>query len=164
MMKRPSFMNSTSHLGRLPLPLRARSISGSAVSAIPPSTGPQKLREPPMLQKNLLWFFGVMGVMFLFAEVTDFNDPVADFTYVKNGIFYMLYYFMYLRCRQDEKTTRQMIIWIMIIAAVAGLEAIREGFDYGIGKYNPFRRASGPFGEDWHHANRAGVASGSRST
>jgi O-antigen ligase len=46
---------------------------------------------------------------------------------------------------------------IMIIAAVAGLEATREGFDYGFGKYNPFRRASGPFGVDWHNANRAGV-------
>ncbi len=37
------------------------------------------------------------------------------------------------------------------------MQAIREGLDYGFGKYNPFRRASGPFGEDWHNANRAGV-------
>jgi len=115
------------------------------------------LREPPILQRPLFWFFGVMFAMFLFAEVTDFNDLVADFTYVKNAIFYPLYYFLYLRCRQDQKTTRWLIIWCLIIAAVAGVEAIREGFDYGIGKYNPFRRASGPFGEDWHHANRAGV-------
>ena len=49
----------------------------------------------------------------------------------------------------DEKETRQLIIVIMCsVAAVAGLEAIREGLDYGIGKYNPFRRASGPFGAD----------------
>lgn len=118
---------------------------------------PIALREPPILQKALLSFFGAMAVAFVWAEVTDFNDPVADFTYLKNGVFYPLYYFMYLRCRQDEKTTRSLIIWILIIAAVAGLEGFREGFDYGFGKYNPFRRASGPFGEDWHHANRAGV-------
>ena len=115
------------------------------------------LREPPILQKALLCFFGALFVAFLWAEVTAFNDPVADLTYLKNACFYPLYYFMYLRCKQDEKTTRWLIIWIMVIAAVAGLEAIREGFDYGIGKYNPFRRASGPFGTDWHQANRAGV-------
>ena len=34
---------------------------------------------------------------------------------------------------------------------------MREGIDYGFGAYNPMRRASGPFGEDWHNANRAGV-------
>ncbi len=115
------------------------------------------LREPPILQKALLYLFGALFVAFLWAEVTAFNDPVADLTYLKNACFYPLYYFMYLRCKQDEKTTRWLIIWIMVIAAVAGLEAIREGFDYGIGKYNPFRRASGPFGTDWHQANRAGV-------
>jgi O-antigen ligase len=45
----------------------------------------------------------------------------------------------------------------MIIAAVAGLEGLREGLDYGFGKFRADRRASGPFGTDWHNANRAGV-------
>ncbi len=116
-----------------------------------------ELEEPPMLQKALLWFFGAMGLAFVFAEVTSFGDIIADITYLKNGIFYPLYYWMYRRCKMDQKTTRWLIIFIMVVAAVAGVEAIREGFDYGFGKYNPFRRASGPFGEDWHHANRAGV-------
>jgi hypothetical protein len=115
------------------------------------------LREPPVLQKALLTFIIAMGVMFVWAEVTASGDLIADLTYVKNACFYPLYYWMYLRCKQDEKTTRWMIVFVLVVAAVAGVEAIREGIDYGFGKYNPFRRASGPFGEDWHNSNRAGV-------
>jgi O-antigen ligase len=111
----------------------------------------------PILKKRLLWFYGALVLAFLWAQVLGPRDFVDDLTYLKTALFFPLYYFLYLNCRQDEKTTRQLIIWIMVIAAVAGLEAIREGIDYGFGKYNPLRRASGPFGVDWHHANRAGV-------
>jgi len=111
----------------------------------------------PILKRRLLWFYGALGLAFLWAQVLAPREIIDDLVYLKTALFYPLYYFLYLNCRQDEKTTRQLIIWIMIIAAVAGLEAIREGLDYGFGKYNPFRRASGPFGVDWHHANRAGV-------
>jgi hypothetical protein len=113
--------------------------------------------EKPILQRALFIFFGALTLAFLWAQVRDLKDIVGDVTYLKNALFYPLFYFVYLRCRMDEKTTRLLIILVMIVAAVAGLEAIREGIDYGFGKYNPFRRASGPFGEDWHQANRAGV-------
>ena len=111
----------------------------------------------PILQRALLIFFGALTFSFLWAQLRGPKDFIADITYLKNALFFPLFYFLYLRCKQDEKTTRQLIIWIMVIAAVAGLEAIREGIDYGFGKYNPMRRASGPFGVDWHNANRAGV-------
>ena len=39
---------------------------------------------------------------------------------LKNALFVPLFYFLYLRCKMDEKTTRWLIIWIMVIAAVAG--------------------------------------------
>jgi O-antigen ligase len=111
----------------------------------------------PILQKPLIFFFAALTFAFLWGQITRSDDFIVDLTYYKNAIFFPLFYFLYLRCRQDEKTTRQLIICIMIVAAVAGLEAIHEGLEYGIGKYNPFHRASGPFGEDWHNANRAGV-------
>jgi len=111
----------------------------------------------PILRKRLLIFYGVLVFAFLWAQVTGARDFIDDITYLKTALFFPLYYFLYLKCRQDEKTTRQLIIWVLIIAAVAGLEGLREGLDYGFGKYNAFRRASGPFGTDWHHANRAGV-------
>jgi O-antigen ligase len=113
--------------------------------------------ERPILQNAILYFYGALTFAFLWAQVRAGKDFVADITYLKTALFFPLFYFLYFKCRQDEKTTRQLIIWVMIIAAVAGLEAIHEGIDYGFGKYNPFRRASGPFGVDWHNANRAGV-------
>ncbi|HWE28113.1 MAG TPA: O-antigen ligase family protein [Polyangia bacterium] len=111
----------------------------------------------PMLQKPLLYFFAALTFSFLWGQWRHPTDFLDDLTYYKNALFFPLFYFIYLRCRQDEKTTRQLIITIMFVAAVAGLEAIREGLAYGFGTYNPFHRASGPFGEDWHNANRAGV-------
>jgi O-antigen ligase len=111
----------------------------------------------PILRKPLLYFFGALTFAFLWAQVRAPKDFIVDATYLKNALFYPLFYFLYLKCKQDEKTTRQLIIMVMIVAAVAGLEGVREGIDYGFGKYNPMRRASGPFGVDWRNANRAGV-------
>ena len=111
----------------------------------------------PMLYKPLMYFYGALTLAFLWAQVRAFGEIIDDLTYWKNALFFPLFYFLFLRCRQDVKTTRWLIIWVLVIAAVAGLEGLREGLDYGFGKFNPYRRASGPFGDDWHNANRAGV-------
>jgi O-antigen ligase len=111
----------------------------------------------PILKKSLLLFFAALGFAFLWAQVRAPGDLMLDLTYLKNAVYFPLFYFLYRNCKQDEKTTRWLIVWILVIAAVAGLEAAREGFDYGFGKYNATRRASGPFSVDWHGANRAGV-------
>lgn len=116
-----------------------------------------ELEEPPILHTPLIIFFGSLTLAFLWAQLTASRDFIDDLTYLKNACFYPLYYWMYRRCKVDEKTTRWLIIFVLVVAAVAGVEAIREGFDYGFGKYNPFRRASGPFGDNWRQANRAGV-------
>jgi O-antigen ligase len=118
---------------------------------------PDEVTERPMLQKPLLFFFGTITFAFLWGLVRGTSDFLDDITYFKNALFFPLFYFIYVRCKQDEKSTRDLIIWILVIAAVAGLEATRQGIGFGFGKYNPFHRASGPFGEDWHNANRAGV-------
>ncbi|MGZ3437915.1 MAG: hypothetical protein ACXVDD_00275, partial [Polyangia bacterium] len=118
---------------------------------------PDTIEVSGMLRKPLLILYGALTLAFLIAIVFDAGDFLADATFLKNALFFPLFYFIYLHCKQDEKTTRWLIIWIMVIAAVAGLEAIREGFDYGFGKYNPMHRASGPFSTDWRGANVAGV-------
>jgi hypothetical protein len=111
----------------------------------------------PMLKSGLLWFYGGLTFGFLLAIINGGREFLEFATYYKNALFYPLFYFVYFKCRQDEKTTRRLIICIMVVAAIAGVEAIREGLDYGFGRYAPNRRASGPFGVDWHNANRAGV-------
>jgi hypothetical protein len=118
---------------------------------------PDQIETEGILRKPLLRFYIAITFAFLWAQVRSPRDFMDDATYFKNALFFPLFYFLFLRCRQDLKTTRLLILWILVIAAVAGLEAFREGLDYGFGRFNPYRRASGPFGEDWHHANRAGV-------
>ena len=141
----------------IPAVAPANLLMAAVLVALAFQTDPLPLTQKPKLQRAFLLFFAALALAFLWAEIRIQRDFVEDLTYLKNAIFFPLNYFIYLRCRQDEKSTRQLIIWIMIIAAVAGLEAIREGISFGFGKYNPFHRASGPFGEDWHNANRAGV-------
>jgi O-antigen ligase len=118
---------------------------------------PDEIEVEGQLKRPMLLLMGMLTFGFLLAQILEFDDFVADATAWKNNLFFLLFYFLFLHCRQDEKTTRQLIIWVMVIAAVAGVEAIREGFDYGFGKYNPMRRASGPFGTDWRASNVAGV-------
>ncbi|MFS8136508.1 MAG: O-antigen ligase family protein [Thermomonas sp.] len=75
----------------------------------------------------------------------------------KEAAFYPLFYIVFRRCRLDLAGTRQLIIVTMVVAAVAGVQAIRQGLDYGIGHYNETHRAAGPFGHDYKMANLAGA-------
>jgi hypothetical protein len=111
----------------------------------------------PFLTNAILYFFGALTFAFVWAELREPGNFLDDFTYIKNALFAPLFYFIFLKCKQDLKTTRLLMLWVLVIAAVAGLEGFVEGIDYGFGNFNPFRRASGPFGVDWHNANRAGV-------
>jgi len=105
----------------------------------------------------LTGLFAALTFGFVLAQITLPIDLMADFTYLKNAIFYPLLYFVYRRCREDQRGTRQLIILVLVVAVIAGLEAVREGLDYGIANYAETRRASGPFGVDYRTANRAGV-------
>lgn len=109
------------------------------------------------LTAPLLALFAMLVFGFLFAQVFAPENIISDVVYLKNAIFYPLFYFIYRNCRQDLAFTRKLIILVMIVAAVAGLEAIRQGLAYGIGNYSDAARASGPFGTDSSNANLAGV-------
>lgn len=121
------------------------------------SRGRDIVRTPAVLRNAILLFFAMLTVGFFIAQARAPGNFMADVTYLKNAMFAPLLYFMYLHCKQDRKTTRLLIIAIMVVAAIAGVQAIRQAFDYGIGSFVESHRASGPFGEDYHNANRAGV-------
>lgn len=78
-------------------------------------------------------------------------------TNLKEAMFYPLFYLVFRRCRLDLAGTRQLVILTMVVAAVAGAQAIRQGLDYGLGGYQETHRASGPFGGDYRNANFAGA-------
>jgi O-antigen ligase len=109
------------------------------------------------LTPALLAYFTMLVAGFFLAQFTQPDDWGNDLTWLKNFIFYPLLYFVYRSCRLSAPNTRRLIILVMIVAAVAGLEAVREALNYGYGRYAETRRASGPFGPDYHNANRAGV-------
>ncbi len=75
----------------------------------------------------------------------------------KEAAFYPLFYIVFRRCRLDLAGTRQLIIVTMAVVALAGVQAIRQGLDYGLGHYNETHRAAGPFGHDYRMANLAGA-------
>ncbi len=129
------------------------------VAALAVSHPPKELAPSGqgMLTPALLSLFAVLTMGLVIAIWSMPLRFMDDFTYIKNAIFYPLFYFVYRRCGQNLQGTRQLIIFVMIVAAVAGVEAIREGLQYGIGHYAETHRASGPFGVDYHDANRAGV-------
>ena len=76
---------------------------------------------------------------------------------LKNSVFFMCLYFVFFHAVQDETSLRYMFYTVLFVAAVAGLEAIREGIDYGFGVYGETKRAAGPFGTNYKASNLAAV-------
>ena len=114
-------------------------------------------RSQGELTAPLLALFALLFLGFLFAQIATPGNILEDVVYLKNAIFYPLFYFIYRNCRQDLAFTRKLIILMMIVVAIAGLEAIRQGLAYGIGNYSDATRASGPFGDTSNNANLAGI-------
>jgi O-antigen ligase len=110
-----------------------------------------------ILTPSLLFFFAMLMLAFAIAQMRAPQDSLAYIIYLKTALFSPLLYFLYLRCGQDLKNTRLLIIAVMVVAAVAAVQAIRQGLDYGIGTFYESHRASGPFGSNYASANRAGV-------
>lgn len=116
-----------------------------------------EIASPGILKGAILFFFSMLVLAFVIAQFRAPGDFMLDLTYLKNAMFSPLLYFMYLHSKQDKKNTRILIITIMVVSAIAAVQAIRQGFDYGFGTFVESHRAAGPFGENYRDANRAGV-------
>ncbi len=111
----------------------------------------------PSLGTPLRLYFLALTIATAVAMVARPQVPMEDLTYLKTLIFYPLYYFLFYYAVRDIKTARRLILLVFVIALLAGLEAVKEGLDYGIGGYSETHRSAGPFGPDFRSANRAGV-------
>ena len=110
------------------------------------------------LKGALIFFFAAITLAFVISLGRGgINPPMEVATYYKNALFFPLLYFLALRSRLNAEHSRQMMILILVVAALGSFQAVRQGLDYGLGNYVDTRRASGPFGVDWKMANRAGV-------
>ncbi|MDO5102165.1 MAG: O-antigen ligase family protein [Lautropia sp.] len=94
---------------------------------------------------------------FVIGQVYDSSVMMLDLTALKNSIFFMALYFVFFHAVRDEQTILRLFFMILFVAAVAGLEAIKEGIDYGFGVYGETKRAAGPFGADYKASNLAAV-------
>jgi O-antigen ligase len=109
------------------------------------------------LRSPILLYFVTVVAAWVVARARGDGDALSDATWLKNALFYPLFYFLALRSRLDLRQTRQMIVLVFAVAALAAVQAIRQGLDYGFGSFVETHRASGPFGTSFAMANRAGV-------
>jgi O-antigen ligase len=103
-----------------------------------------------MLCTALVWAF-VVGV------TRDASQWVGDLTALKNSIFFPLMFFFFYHAIRDKTSARIVFAALIGVATLAGLEAIREGLDYGALTFEETKRAAGPFGPDYKAANLAAV-------
>lgn len=108
------------------------------------------------LTAPLVALFLTLAMAFVSTLWDDVSHAREGLIELKNLIFYPLLYFVYRRCRQDLRSTRQLIFLVLLVAAGAAVEAIAEGLQFEFGRFVDTQRAAGPFG-DSRMANRAGV-------
>lgn len=127
-----------------------------AVPLFAPANAP-RLAGPGRLTPALMIFFLAMIVAFFVAQARAPGNVMDDVTELKSAIFYPLFYFIYRNCRLDLSGTRQLIVLCLVVAAVAAIDAIREGVAANAFlAYSEQQRSSGPFGVDARAANLAG--------
>jgi O-antigen ligase len=114
-------------------------------------------KTPPPLKGAFYFIFFVLVMAFLTGQVYDTSLFAEDFTALKNMIFFMLFYFLYHRAVQDEKTLRMLFITLMVVTFVASIQGLRQALDYGIASYNETRRVAAPFGWGVSNANRSAI-------
>ena len=112
---------------------------------------------PTPLKGVFIAYFCMLGWAFLAGQISDPSMMVDDLTALKNSVFFLCLYFVFFHAVRDETSLRHMFYAVCVVAAVAGLEAIREGIDYGFGVYGETKRAAGPFGSNYKASNLAAV-------
>ena len=113
--------------------------------------------EATPLKGVFIAYFCMLGWGFLVGQITDRSLIMEDLTAMKNSIFFMCLYFVFFHGARDETSIRHLFYAVLFVAAIAGLEAIREGIDYGFGVYGETKRAAGPFGSNYKASNLAAV-------
>jgi O-antigen ligase len=118
------------------------------------SDGPPVARG--MLTSPLLFWFFTLAIAFFIAQAMRPMSLLDDLVYLKNVVFYPLFYFVFRLCRQDLKGTRLLIYLTLAVAVAAGIDAAIDGLSFDISSYSDQQRTAGPFGEK-NASNRAGV-------
>src|SRR5690349_3188782 len=92
---------------------------------------PDMLRPSRMLMP-LLALSITMVLGFLSAQWHDLSEFEKDLREAKVAILFPLLYWVYLRSGLSLKHTRQLIILVLLVAVVAGLEAVYQGLSFNL--------------------------------
>lgn len=117
---------------------------------------PPHLARPSLLWPPLLALFMAMLVGFIAAHWHDLSNAEADLRDAKVAVLFPLLYLAYRRCGLGTKETKQLIIVVILVAVLAGIEAVSQAARFNLGAFSETQRATGPFGQI-KMANRAGV-------
>jgi len=113
--------------------------------------------RPTPFKTGVVMLIAALTYGFVVGVARDSTEWVNDLTAIKNGVFYPLMFLLFYHGIRDLRTAEVVLAAILATAALAGVEAIREGLDYGIEMYSDTKRASGPFGSDYRASNLAAV-------
>lgn len=117
---------------------------------------PSTLRSTGYLTAPLIGLLIAVLLGYVIAQWNDVPNAGGDLTRAKFAITYPLLYLAYLRSGLDFKATKQLIVLVLVVAVVAGLEAVSQGLQFKLSQFVEEQRATGPFGAI-NMANRAGV-------
>jgi len=117
----------------------------------------QHKSAPAPMTWPVLFFFFALAYGFGIGMLYDRSQFVTDFVVLKTGVFYIGLYFLFYYGVRDLRMVRILTGVILLVAVVAGLEAMREALDYGLSAYSESKRAAGPFGPNYKASNLAAV-------
>ncbi|MGE5097247.1 MAG: O-antigen ligase family protein [Betaproteobacteria bacterium] len=106
-----------------------------------------RVAAPAPLRGRFLLFFLALALSFTIGQVYDNTHFADDATYLKNSIFYMLFFFLFYHAASDERSMRAMWGALMLTILLVSVQGVRQALDYGIATFNPSRRVTGPFGQ-----------------
>lgn len=117
---------------------------------------PAYLTRSSYLLPPLIALFFAMLIGFIAAHWHDISNVDADLREAKVAVLFPFLYLAYRRCGLDIRGTQQLVALLLLVAVVAGLEAVFQGLSFNLGEFSETQRATGPFGQI-KMANRAGV-------
>lgn len=109
------------------------------------------------LRNVLLFYYFAIGISLITAIAWGSPHVFTDITVYKTIVTYSLLYFIAFHGIRELRQARILLAVVLIVFAVASLEAIREGIVYGFERFNDAKRAAGPFSAGGANANFAGV-------
>lgn len=113
--------------------------------------------EPTPMKVPILLFFATITWALVVALVGDASAWVEDVTVWKNGVFYLLLYFMVFHAVRDLRTVRILLMVILFVTFTSTVLGVRQAIDYGIGSFNEQKRVAAPFGWGVNDANRSAI-------